>query len=145
MEHQEQNRPNSPEIPRDPSPAEAWQDSLREIRSTQFDIKLNVLSGTGQFMQALEREPAVRATLQAIQESEPLGHDTLETIRMIAKTQVDMDYQNPNDTALAALLLALSTAQPELGREAARMVARTPGCCYAAKLAQEIIQKDLYG
>ncbi len=119
------------------SPTEAWQKSIQEIGSAEFSASLNTTCGTRTFMKALARQPALSTTLQALWKSRPLETQTLEKIRTLT------NCPNPNDTALAALLLAINTAQPRLGLQAAECIARKPGCRHAGELAQRIIQKGL--
>ena len=119
-----------------------WEDALREIRSQEFDINLNVLSGTEPFLKALRNEPATIQALRCLTEQPDLPEKALEVVRELTGEQTDPGYANLNDTPLTALLWLLSQTQPDLAIEAANLIARTPGCFYARKLAGRILQPE---
>ena len=117
----------------------SWEEAIREIRSPGFDFNLNVLSSMDLFMKALRNEPAVTQALRQLTEQPELRHAVLETIREMTQEEISPEYENPHDTPLTAMLWLLSATQPELALEAAGLIAQTPGCFYAAKLAHQVI------
>ena len=116
-----------------------WQEALREIQSVEFDVNLNVVSGTNSFFRAVAREPAVIEAYQEMQKSGELREEVLGHIYDLAAQEVDPQYANPNDTPLAVLLWLTYFAAGDLAHIAADRVNHAPQCWYANKLAKRIL------
>ena len=116
-----------------------WQEAISQIESSQLDVSLNVVSGTNAFFKAADREPAVREARRQLLQSGELHEDVLNRIYELADSDVDPQYANPNDTALAILLWLSYFTFPDYAHVAAGYVRRAPQCWYAKKLADRIL------
>ena len=116
-----------------------WQEAISQIESSQLDASLNVVSGTNAFFKAADKEPAVREARRRLLKSGELHEDVLTRIYELADSDVDPQYANPNDTALAVLLWLSYFAFPDYAHIAAGYVRRAPQCWYAKKLADRIL------
>ena len=116
-----------------------WQEALEEIYSVEFEVNLNVVSGTNAFFRAVSQEPVV---LEACREMYQLGEvreDVLGRIYDLVGQEIDPSFENPNDTRLAVLLWLTNFAAPHHAERAATWVDIAPGCWYSKKLAQRIL------
>ena len=116
-----------------------WQEAISQIESSQLDASLNVVSGTNAFFKAADKEPAVREARRRLLQSGELHEDVLNRIYDLADSDVDPQYANPNDTALAVLLWLSYFTFPGYAYIAAGYVRRAPQCWYAKKLADRIL------
>jgi len=116
-----------------------WQEAISQIESSQLDASLNVVSGTNAFFKAADKEPAVREARRQLLQSGELHEDVLNRIYDLADSDVDPQYANPNDTALAVLLWLSYFSFPDYAHIAAGYVRRAPQCWYARKLADRIL------
>ena len=116
-----------------------WQEAISHIESSELDSSLNVVSGTDAFFKAADKEPAVREARRRLSQSGELHEDVLTRIYELADSDVDPQYANPNDTALAVLLWLSYFTFPDYAHIAAGYVRRAPQCWYARKLANRIL------
>ncbi len=116
-----------------------WQDALEEIRSVEFDVSLNVVSGTNSYFRAVAQHPAVQEAYRQMFESGDVREEVIGLIYDLAGEPVDPQFENPNDTALAVLLWLTNFTAPDVVESAATRVDQTPYCWYAKKLAQRIL------
>ena len=116
-----------------------WQEALAEIKSHDFDANLNVVSSISLFMNAARREPPVVVLYQAMQGSGVVSEEVLGHVYDLSAQDVDLNYENPGDTALAILLWLLSLGQVTYARIAAGRVSGAANCYYAWKVAQSIL------
>ena len=121
------------------------EEALAYIESPRFDAELNVVSGSKAFFRAVANEPAVQISLSSLRESGPLREEVLGRICDLAASETDPRYENPNDSALAALLWLTCFADPDFARLGAHYVERAPRCWYARKLACQIINPTATG
>ncbi len=117
----------------------SWQQALSEIESTEFDVKLNVVSSMGAFFRAAAKESVVIDLYQSMRESGDAGEEVLGRIYDLSQLAVDPRYENPKDTPLAILLWLTYFTEPAYGQIAANYVDRAPQCWYAKKLARRIL------
>ena len=116
-----------------------WQEAISHIESSELDASLNVVSGTDAFFKAADKESAVREARRRLSQSGELHEDVLNRIYELADLDVDPQYANPNDTALAVLLWLSYFTFPDYAHIAAGYVRRAPQCWYAKKLADRIL------
>ena len=116
-----------------------WQEAVDEIRSVEFDIKLNVVSGTNGFLRAVSYDTAVLEAYRLMRQSGELREDALGRIYDLVKQETDPSYENPNDTSLAVLLWLTAFASPEFATIAASWVDQAPRCWHAKRLAQRVL------
>jgi hypothetical protein len=81
-----------------------WHQALDEIQTQEFAAKLNVASGFRSFFRAASEEPAVATLFKAVLESGETREEVFGRILDLSSLDVDIRYENPNDTALAVLL-----------------------------------------
>ena len=116
-----------------------WQETLEEICSVDFDVSLNVVSSTNGYFRAVSQHPAVKEAYRLMLESGELYEDTLCHIYTLANMEVEPQFENPNDTALAVLLWLTNFAFPDNAQLAATYANQAPHCWHAKKLAQRIL------
>ena len=117
----------------------SWKESLEEIRSVEFDVGLNVASSTNGYFRAVSLHPTVQEAYGQIFDSAELREDAMGLICDLANEEVDLEFENPNDTPLAVLLWLTNFTAPDSAQVAATYVDRAPHCWYAKKLAQRIL------
>lgn len=116
-----------------------WRSALSEVKSLQFDVRLNVTSGLRSFFRVAGQEPPVQKLLSAVLTSGEVREEVLGEIIDLVRVEIDRRYENPNDTALAVLLWLMEFASPEFAELAADLIDRAPQCWYAKKLARRIL------
>lgn len=98
-----------------------------------------MVSGVRSFLRAAVTEPAVVTLYKAMVTVPKARKAVLEQIQSLSRLEVDRRYQNPNDTALAVLLLLTVFTDSDYGQIAADLVDRAPQCWYAKKIARRIL------
>jgi hypothetical protein len=116
-----------------------WQEALEQIQSVEFDVNLNVVSGTNAFFRAVAKEPAVLEAYRQMLASGELREDALGRIYDLANQEVDLRFENPNDTPLAVLLWLTYFGAGDFAPMAAALVDGAPQCWYARRLARRIL------
>jgi hypothetical protein len=116
-----------------------WKNAVTEITSSEFEIKLNVVSGLRSFIRAVFKEEAVKVLYRAMLTSPSARDAVLEQVQILSNLDIDRRYENPNDTALAVFLLLTFAVDTELAVIAADLVDRAPQCWYAQKIARKIL------
>ncbi len=116
-----------------------WSDAIDEIESIDFDVRLNVVSSFSLFMRSVREEPAVAAMSQAMQSSEKALETVLEHVCELSRREIDTQYENPGDTALAVCLWLLSLVRPSYANIGALCVVGAPNCFYAWKVARLVL------
>ena len=116
-----------------------WQEALEEIYSVEFEVNLNVVSGTNAFFRAVSHEPVVLEACREMYQSGEVREEVLGRIYDLAGQEIDPSFENPNDTRLAVLLWLTNFAAPHHAERAATWVDIAPGCWYSKKLAQRIL------
>ena len=119
-----------------------WQKALEQIQSPEFDANVNVVSGIRSFIRAVDRDHEVRRVRQLMLESGELRENVLGYISDLALADIDIRYENPNDTPLAVLLWLTYYTAPEFSKLAAHYTAGAPNCWYAHKLARIILEPN---
>lgn len=116
-----------------------WRRAISDIVGREFDIRLSVVSGVRSFLRAVVTEPAVITLYEAMIGIAQARRAVLEQIQHLSRLEVDRRYQNPNDTALAVLLLLVMFADARHLDIAADLVDHAPQCWYAKKIARRIL------
>lgn len=116
-----------------------WQDAMAYIESLEFDAHLNVVSSSRHFFRAVARDNVVLEIYRQLQESGELREEVLGRISDLARQEIDLNYENPNDTALATYLWLTCYTSPEYVDLASYYTACAPNCWYARKLAHRIL------
>ncbi len=116
-----------------------WSEALAYIESPRLDAELNFASGTSAFFRGVSKDPGIQGALRLMSQSGEVREAALDRIHDLAMAEVDSNYQNPNDTALAVLLWLTYFTDAEWARFAANYVERAPRCWYANRLSQLIV------
>ena len=103
----------------------------------EFAARINIVSGSRQFLLALNSQPAMLELFDAAKD-ERVAIETMARVLRLARQSIDLRYENPFDVAMSAYLLVLQQTQPELARIAAEVVLASPNCWWARKTAQMI-------
>ena len=116
-----------------------WQDALAHVESIEFDAEVNMVSSARAFFHAVAAEPVMQDLYRQARDSAEVREEILGRIYDLSAREIDLKYENPNDTPLAALLWLTCYAAPDFLPTAARITAQAPQCWYARKLARSII------
>lgn len=116
-----------------------WQEVLEEIYSVEFEVNLNVVSGTNAFFRAVSQEPVVLEACREMYQSGEVREEVLGRIYDLVGQEIDPNFENPNDTRLAVLLWLTNFTTPHHAKRAATLVDIAPGCWYSKKFAQRIL------
>lgn len=117
----------------------SWQEVIEEIQSVEFDVSLNMASGTNNYFRGVSEHPVVNTALDQMSKSGDLREEAMGLIYDMANEEVDPEFENPNDTPLAVLLWLTNFSAPGNAQVAATYVDQAPYCWYAKKLAQRIL------
>ena len=107
-----------------------WQESLEYLESEDFDFQVNVVSSDKQFFRAVAHNPVVLDLHQRLSKSGELREEVLDRIYDLATSEIDLRYENPNDTQLAVLLWLTYYTAPEAVKVAAHYTSKAPQCWY---------------
>jgi len=107
------------------------------IESHRFAALVNVASNLKTFLRALDAQPDIRQ-LAAAMASLEVRSAVLARLIELAGKDFDQACENPWDSALAAYLWLLSTADPQMGALAAARIRGCPRCWWAKKVAEKI-------
>lgn len=92
------------------------------VESPEYSNRLNLASGTAQFVRLLEGDETVRRLVERM-DSEPAELGVLlKRIVVLAQRPIDPAYEHPADAALASYLWILSLGSPTTARLAAAVV-----------------------
>lgn len=80
---------------------------FQSLEGDRFSAEVNVASSMTAFIRAVERHPEFGALLRAIRERKISAMAVCKRIETLSHNQVDPEFENPHDVAIAAYLLAL--------------------------------------
>lgn len=112
-------------------------DFMNAIESSGFSARINVASNLKTFKRAVASEEAFRLRAQAMQDEEAALEIVARALRL-CRLVVDMRYEHPSDSAIAAYLLAL-TAYPSHAKIVAIAARTAPNCFWAKQVAESIL------
>ena len=123
-------------------PGPAWH-ALVDIYSIEFDIRVNVASSLSLFCKAISHEPSVVVLRDQMMESKDVSQGIVMELYRIAGMEQSRDprYENPIDTALAALLHLVHFVSPLDVVHASLRVLAEPDLWYARQLALKYIDE----
>ena len=99
-----------------------WQEALEEIYSIEFEVNLNVVSGTNAFFKAISQDPVVLEACREMCQSGEVREEVLGRIYDLVGQEIDPSFENPNDTRLAVLLWLTNFAAAHHAERAATWV-----------------------
>jgi len=105
------------------------------IESDRFSSIVNVASDFRQFIRALMATPEVRQLFDAKSVPEAVWRVFERALELVGRN-IDPEYENPWDAALAAYLLFLMAGDVTLGSVAAAAVLKCPNCWWSRKVAE---------
>ena len=120
-----------------------WQQATVEIESVEFDVRLNVVSSFGLFLNAARVEPAVITLYQSMQESEQVSDAVLERICELSREEINIQHENTNDAAFTVYLWLLALCSKARATVGALCIAGAPNCFYAWKAARSVLLPSL--
>lgn len=115
------------------------EDTFGQIEAAEFAAKLNLASSPRAFFRWLGRDSAVDRLRGEMRTSGENTEKVLSRIVDLSLQPIDERYENPHDSALAALLWVTCSAAPEFAESAAVSVNQAPGTWYAKKLAHQVL------
>ncbi|MGH9384663.1 MAG: hypothetical protein ACRD2N_10295 [Vicinamibacterales bacterium] len=117
-------------------------DLFDAIESGKTAAELNVLSGAGPFLRALQSLPGVRSLAASSRSNPAVALQVLRRLEQLSKKQIDRRFENPNDVAIAAYILILSSADRDIKRAALAASATAENCWWATRVAEGVRQED---
>lgn len=114
-----------------------------EIEHARTAARVNVASGLRGFLQTLRSVEAVRSLASLARNDRGIAAAVLTRLIELAQRRIDPRYENPHDVGIAAYLLVLSTAAPDLIAIAADAVSEAENCWWAVRAAQSSAQESL--
>jgi hypothetical protein len=116
-------------------------EALQEVETLQFSARLNLASNLRLFYLAASRETAVGVLAASLQhDPDEMSSVLLTRILDLSRVTVDPRYRHPSDAALAVYLWLLGQFSP-LGAVAAEVIAQTPQCWWASRVAAPILEQ----
>jgi hypothetical protein len=115
--------------------------ALQEVETLEFSARLNLASNLRLFYLAASREAAVGVLAAGLRhDPDGMGSVLLTRILDLSRVTVDPRYRHPSDAALAVYLWLLGQSSP-LGAVAAEVIAQTPQCWWASRVAAPILEQ----
>lgn len=102
-----------------------------------------MVSGLRSFWRAIAGHHSVQRLYAAMSVSPNVRNGVLQRIQTLSRLDVDRRFQNPNDTALAGLLILVASTDSTLARVAADLTDRAPECFFAKAIARRILNPTL--
>ena len=112
---------------------------MHAIESPEFAARVNVASDFQTFLREASEQEAV-SSLRRELASDDIRRRLCDRICQLARQQIDLRYENPNDTALTLYLWLLSLKEPQRAKRAAAVVvAHARQCWWATKVAYRLL------
>lgn len=108
---------------------------LQKIESVEFSALLGIASSFRLFCKILYDREEMKTLLKLSRKSPENRWLVFKRVTELARQEIDSQYENPNDTAISAYLIALSLVDLELAKTAARSVLLAQNCWWAEKYA----------
>jgi hypothetical protein len=112
-------------------------EAMERIEGHAFSAMVNLASDFSTFLRILTSQPEVRALADEMK-SERVTRDVFARVGELAAKPVDDEYEHSADSALAAYLWLLSTANGDCSASAADTVLECKQCWWARKMAEYI-------
>jgi hypothetical protein len=117
---------------------------MLQIESYEFAALLNIASDFKVFWRAAYREEVTKELIQQLLDSPKNIWLVFKRTVDLSQQEIDPQYENPWDTALAVYLWALSMVNLEVAQTAAGFVINTENGWWAKKFANTLLQKTKY-
>jgi hypothetical protein len=115
---------------------------IQKIESVEFSVLLGIASSYRLFRKILYDREEMKALLKLLRESSENRWIVFTRVAKLAQSEIDLEYENPWDTALVAYLEALSLTDLELAKTAANPVLLAKNCWWAEKFARYLVQHE---
>jgi hypothetical protein len=110
---------------------------FEKVESPAFSAAVNIASGYRHFMECLEAMPELRELRSQLAQPEH-AIKLLARVYELATREVEEEYENRWDVALAAYVLVLRDVSSDLARLAAKKIAVAKNCWWAFQVAETI-------
>ncbi len=115
------------------------QECFKIIESPKFDFELSVVSSSEAFFRAVSEHPTVLQAYGELRRSAEYSEYLLDRIYDLSREEIDLEYANPNDTALTTLLWLAYYTDGDCAINAAKYITQAPRCWYATELAHRVL------
>lgn len=105
-----------------------------EIESHKFTALLNVASDLRTFLKITNSENCVRELLNKLDNTNA-RHRLIERVNILVNEKIDHRYLNPNDTALAIYIWAMSQKNLNSSKVTAEISVDAPNCWWSDKIS----------
>lgn len=112
-------------------------EAMERIEGQAFSAMVNLASDFSTFLCILTSQPELRVLADEMK-SEPVMLDIFARLGELAAKPVEEGYEHPADSALAAYLWLLSTANGDYSARAADTLLECKQCWWARKMAEYV-------
>ncbi len=110
------------------------------IESADFAARLSIESSLTRVTRSLTSQPEVKKIFELIEQKALLPEELFKRIIKLGDQSVDPRYENPMDIAFTTYLWVLVGTDPKLASAAAEVILNVPGCWWAYKVANKVVQ-----
>lgn len=115
-------------------------EAMQRIEGHAFSAMVNLASDFPTFLRILTSQAEVRALADEMK-SEPVALKVFARVGELVALPIEEEYEHPADSALAAFLWLLSTANGDYSTKAADAVLECKQCWWARKMAEHVCSK----
>ena len=114
-------------------------DLMAGIEGHQFAAEVNLAAGFDGFLHVVQNYSLIRGIVDQMRESQSVLKTVFKHLAVLAANPIQVQYENPGDSAMAAYLLAIETIDPEAALPAAEAVSLAPNCWWASRVCSRIL------
>ena len=108
---------------------------MQEIESPQFSARLNIANNLKTFLRATFSEEASQNLIKQLLDFPENRWPLFKRVAELSQKQIDTQYENPWDTALAVYIWALSLVHLEAAQTAADFSLQAENCWWARQVS----------
>ncbi len=113
-----------------------------QVESHEFAAMLNIASSFKVFLGAASKELVTKELVKQLQDSPENIWLVFKRAVDLSRNEINLEYENPWDTALAVYLWALSMVNLEIAQTAAGFVIQAENGWWATKFANLLLQYE---
>jgi hypothetical protein len=115
---------------------------VSEIEGTEFVFEVGMASGLKHLRRLLRDQAVVHALAQAARNDLEVARIVLGRLVRLSRLRIDPRFENPNDIAIAAYLVVLSAASPQLCSAAVDEVLLSTNLSWAEQIARAFLEES---
>src|SRR4051812_29500440 len=103
-------------------------EALIQIESVQFIVEINIASGLQVFLRAMDGTECIQTLLNS---EDNVAEDILHRVRYLCALRIDLAFEHPADTVLAAYYWVIRKRYPEFKETIAQEIEKCKNCWWA--------------